>query len=61
MPSPTPPRGRASTAYSTGRITGQAYVIPWLWDNDIVLRAADVHGVVSQFTSRWDLTFTAVR
>ena len=43
------------------RITGQAYVIPWLWDNDNLLRAADVNGVVSRFTSRWDLTFTAVR
>ena len=43
------------------QITGQAYVIPWFWDHNILLRARDVDGVVSRFTSSWDLTFTAVR
>ena len=42
-------------------ITGQAYVIPWLWTDDIYLRARDVRTVMSRFNSAWDLTFTAVQ
>jgi peptide/nickel transport system substrate-binding protein len=56
----TDPAARARIYQVDRQITSQAYVIPWFWDNDIMLRAADVHGVVSRFTSLWDLTFTAV-
>ena len=43
------------------RATDQAYVIPWLWETSIPLRARDVKGVASRFTAGWDLTFTAVQ
>jgi peptide/nickel transport system substrate-binding protein len=43
------------------QVTDRAYVIPWLWETSIPLRAAGVHGVASRFTAGWDLTFTAVQ
>jgi peptide/nickel transport system substrate-binding protein len=58
----TDPTARARIyAQVDRRITGQAYVIPWIWDNDLDLRSGDVNGVVSTFNSSWDLTFTAVQ
>ena len=58
----TDPAARARIYAQVDRqITSQAYVIPWFWDNGIMLRAGDVDGVVSRFSSLWDLTFTAVQ
>jgi peptide/nickel transport system substrate-binding protein len=58
----TDPAARARIYAQVDRqITSQAYVIPWFWDNGIMLRAGDVDGVVSRLSSLWDLTFTAVQ
>ncbi|MDP8943369.1 MAG: ABC transporter substrate-binding protein [Actinomycetota bacterium] len=43
------------------RITGLAVVIPWLWDNQINLRSANVNGVSNRFNSSWDLSFTSLK
>jgi hypothetical protein len=42
-------------------VTRRAYVVPWLWDNQIGLLSADVKGVVSRFTASWDMTYTSLR
>jgi peptide/nickel transport system substrate-binding protein len=41
-------------------ITRQVPGVPWLWDTDYQLESADVSGVVSPYTARWDLSFTSV-
>src|SRR5256714_389146 len=35
------------------RVTGRAYVIPWIWGNDLPRRSGAGHGAGSQFTSTW--------
>jgi peptide/nickel transport system substrate-binding protein len=42
------------------QITEQAVVIPWLWDNQVNLRSRDVKGVVSQWSSAYDVTFSSI-
>jgi peptide/nickel transport system substrate-binding protein len=42
------------------RVVSGAYVIPWVWDNDLLVRSSDVRGVVSAFNGTWDLTYTSI-
>ena len=42
-------------------ITETAASIPWLWDTQPLLKAADTNGVVSQANASWDLTFTSIK
>ena len=58
----TEPEDRAQAYGDLDRtITRQAYVIPWLWDNQIGVLSADVKGVVNALTSAWDMTYTSLR
>jgi peptide/nickel transport system substrate-binding protein len=41
--------------------TAQAPGIPFLWDTYPIVEAANVRGVVNQYTTGWDLTFTSLR
>ena len=42
-------------------ITRRAYVVPWLWDNQVPILSADVKGVVNRFTSSWDMAYMSLR
>lgn len=42
------------------KITDQAVVIPWLWDNQVNIKSSDVKGVINQFNSAYDLNFTSI-
>jgi peptide/nickel transport system substrate-binding protein len=42
------------------KITDQAAVIPWLWDNQVNLKSSDVKGVINEFNSAYDLNFTSI-
>jgi len=42
-------------------ITGQAYVIPWLWDNQVNIASEDVKGVLNRFNSSWDMSFMSLK
>ena len=53
----TDPEDRALAYAEIDRtVTSRAYVIPWLWDNQIAFGSDDVHGTVSRFTASWDMT-----
>jgi peptide/nickel transport system substrate-binding protein len=41
--------------------TGQAYYIPWLWDNQINFTSKNVNGVKNKFNSSWDLTASSLK
>jgi peptide/nickel transport system substrate-binding protein len=42
-------------------VTNQVYLLPWLWDNNIGLRADNVAGVPSRFNSgAWDFAFSGM-
>ncbi|MBX5468668.1 MAG: hypothetical protein IRZ21_02080 [Thermoleophilaceae bacterium] len=43
------------------QVTNQAYVVTWLWDNQINLRSSDVNAVRNEFNSSWDLNFTSLK
>jgi peptide/nickel transport system substrate-binding protein len=37
-------------------VTAQAYVIPWLWDNEVIFASKNIHGVAWAFNANsWDL------
>jgi peptide/nickel transport system substrate-binding protein len=42
-------------------ITGRAYVVPWLWDNQMSLLSEDVKGPMSKFTSALDLNYVSLK
>jgi peptide/nickel transport system substrate-binding protein len=42
-------------------VTENAYVVPWLWDNQINIRSKNVRSVSNMFTGAWDLSYTSVR
>ena len=42
-------------------ITEQAPVVSWIWDNQPMLRSADVNGVASEFNSAWDLSWSSLK
>jgi peptide/nickel transport system substrate-binding protein len=43
------------------QITGQVFVITWLWDNQVDFASKDVRGVASKFNASWDLTFSSLK
>jgi peptide/nickel transport system substrate-binding protein len=58
----TDPRKRATAYAEIDRtVTGRAYVVPWLWDNQISLASANVRGVVNRFDASWDMAFMSLR
>jgi peptide/nickel transport system substrate-binding protein len=42
-------------------VTGRAYVVTWLWDNQINIRSANVGSKTNRLTGSWDLSFTTVK
>jgi peptide/nickel transport system substrate-binding protein len=42
-------------------ITSGAYVITWLWDNQVRLESTNVKGVLNDFNSTWDYNFTSLK
>ncbi len=42
-------------------ITAGAYVVMWIWDNDVNLEASNVNGVQSKFNASWDVTYTSLK
>jgi peptide/nickel transport system substrate-binding protein len=42
-------------------VSSRAFVVPWLWDNQVAFASADVRGVASRFTASWDLSYMALR
>ena len=43
------------------KITDGAYVVMWIWDNDVNIRSKNVLGVQSKFNASWDVTYTSVK
>jgi ABC-type transport system substrate-binding protein len=43
------------------KITGGAYFITWLWDNQVRFASKDVNGVYNKFASTFDYTFTSLK
>ena len=57
----TDPKERATAwAEIDKKISQGAYIIPWLWDNQVNIRSSDVKGVVNAFNSTYDLNFTSI-
>jgi peptide/nickel transport system substrate-binding protein len=42
-------------------VTAQAPAIPYLWDKIPTVEAPDVRGVVNQYSTSWDLSFTSLK
>jgi peptide/nickel transport system substrate-binding protein len=42
-------------------ITKGAYVVMWIWDNDVNIRSKNVNGVQSKFNASWDVTYTSLK
>ena len=42
-------------------ITDAAYVVPWIWDNDVNLESSNVAGVNNKFNVSWDIVFTSLK
>jgi hypothetical protein len=42
-------------------VTAQAPAIPYLWDKIPTVEAPDVRGVVNQYSTSWDLSFTSLQ
>jgi peptide/nickel transport system substrate-binding protein len=60
--SETDPAKRARAYGEIDRtVTGRAYVIPWLWDNNINFTSSDVKGVVNTFNAAWDMAFMSLK
>jgi peptide/nickel transport system substrate-binding protein len=43
------------------KITEGAYVVMWIWDNDVNIRSKNVLGVQNKFNSSWDVTYTSIK
>jgi peptide/nickel transport system substrate-binding protein len=41
-------------------ITAQAPAVPWVWDNDVLVRSTNVNGVANLFNGEWDLAYTSI-
>jgi hypothetical protein len=35
-------------------------VLPWVWDNDVLIQSTNVAGVVNMFNAEWDLSYTSL-
>jgi peptide/nickel transport system substrate-binding protein len=42
------------------QITALAPAVPWVWDNDVLVRSANVNGVANLFNGEWDLAYTSI-
>jgi peptide/nickel transport system substrate-binding protein len=42
------------------QITEQAPAVPYVWDNQVNIRSADVDGVINLFNANWDLAYTSL-
>ena len=42
-------------------VVALAPAAPYVWDNQANVRSSDVNGVINQFNSVWDLTFTSLK
>lgn len=42
-------------------ITAGAYVVMWIWDNDVNIRSKNVSGVQNKFNASWDVTYTSLK
>jgi peptide/nickel transport system substrate-binding protein len=57
----TDPAARARAFAQINKlIVAQAPAIPYVWDKQANVRSADVKGVISEFNSVWDLSFTSL-
>jgi peptide/nickel transport system substrate-binding protein len=43
------------------KITEGAYVVMWIWDNDVNIRSKNVNAVQNKFNSSWDVTYTSLQ
>ena len=43
------------------KISAGAYVVPWIWDNDVNLESSNVNGVQNKFNASWDVTYTSLK
>ena len=60
--SETDPDRRARAYADLDRmVTSRAYVLTWLWDNQVNIKSEDVDGVVNTFNGSYDLTATSLR
>ena len=60
--SETDPQTRAKAYAEIDRtVTGRAYVVPWLWDNQINSVSANVKGVVNRFNASWDMAYLSLK
>ncbi len=41
-------------------ITALAPAVPWIWDNDVLVKSANVAGVANLFNGEWDLSYTSL-
>lgn len=59
----TDPTARSSAWGAIDKqVTGQAFVVPWLWDNEVGFQSKDVNGVQWAFNSEdWDLTASSLK
>jgi peptide/nickel transport system substrate-binding protein len=58
----TDPTARAKAwAAIDKEATGQAFYVPWLWDNQINFASKNVNGVKNEFNSSWDLTASSLK
>ena len=56
------PDERAEAYAEVDRIAmEQAAVVPWVWDNDILVQSPNVNGVVNLFNGLFDLSFTSLK
>jgi peptide/nickel transport system substrate-binding protein len=42
------------------QIMEQAPAVPWVWDNDVLVKSANVNGVANLFNGEWDLAYTSL-
>jgi peptide/nickel transport system substrate-binding protein len=42
------------------QIMEQAPAVPWVWDNDVLVRSVNVNGVANLFNGEWDLAYTSL-
>jgi peptide/nickel transport system substrate-binding protein len=58
----TDPAARAKAWAAVDRTaTGEAFYIPWLWDNQINFASKNVNGVKNNFNSSWDFTASSLK
>ncbi len=58
----TDPAARARAYGELDRkLTAQAYVIPWVWNNAIISESSNVRGIYSRFSTEWDLAWSGLR